>query len=261
VISICSGSDLHFKRRKQLGQPLRAKAQALWPRWPHLNSRPSDHSVDASFPSSIDRLPPNISMGLFLDLDVPFPPLIWIVVLCICLPHVYNYLHAPLKAIPGPWRSRIAPLHERPGRRVRGKHLLQLHQKYGKSSFVVSFICHRPYRAHRPAAALRSRYWGRRSDLRTLVKMDKTSATRSPVDPQPWRQGGRDGPSGDACAVLFCRSHWSTAACDTQLCGYGTDRDGNRLWEWGWQGRYSADHAHVCFWCYKYYHLHSTAKA
>ena len=106
-----------------------------------LNSRPSDHNVDASFPSSIDRLSPNSSMGLFLDRDAPFPPLVWIVVLCICLPHVYNYLRAPLKAIPGPWRSRIAPLHERPGRRVRGKHLLQLHQQYGKSSFVLPFMC------------------------------------------------------------------------------------------------------------------------
>lgn len=45
---------------------------------------------------------------------------------------LYLYLVAPLKAVPGRWLSRLTSLN-RPGLPLRGKRLLKMHQKYGKS--------------------------------------------------------------------------------------------------------------------------------
>ena len=44
---------------------------------------------------------------------------------------LYGYAFIPLKHVPGPWLSRIFPLQDRQGRRLRGRQLMHLHQRYG----------------------------------------------------------------------------------------------------------------------------------
>src|SRR5271167_618291 len=43
----------------------------------------------------------------------------------------YGYAFIPLRQVPGPWISRLFPIQETLGRPLRGKSLLNLHQKYG----------------------------------------------------------------------------------------------------------------------------------
>src|SRR5271170_3108606 len=50
---------------------------------------------------------------------------------------LYNYAFIPLKHVPGPWLSRLFPLPDWQGRRLRGKHLMQLHQRYGDPPYAI----------------------------------------------------------------------------------------------------------------------------
>jgi hypothetical protein len=52
-------------------------------------------------------------------------------VLCIGAWITYAYAYIPLRNIPGTWKSRLFPLQKRQNRLIDGKHVQQLHQKYG----------------------------------------------------------------------------------------------------------------------------------
>jgi len=50
---------------------------------------------------------------------------------------IYGHALIPLKHVPGPWLSRLFPLRDIPGREIRGKRLLNLHNNYGRSTYPL----------------------------------------------------------------------------------------------------------------------------
>ena len=101
---------------------------------------------------------------------------------------LYGYAFIPLKHLPGPWLSRIFPLQDWQGRRLRGKHLMHLHQRYGNSYLAPNL----PFRFHNPnrsKSAFSTRNRSYPNNIRRVIQMDETFSgvkTGRIADRKPW---------------------------------------------------------------------------